>query len=129
MSLINLSLSDKERILFYADKYFSDRKNIFTVDKSAPSFYNDIDESNQCFPAIMEYNIDTIKVFREFLEQMWQDVTDKDLLINVIMAAAYNNRSIQSELVKDNAGKTFEPMDENNSIANDDVLSLTRYAF
>ncbi|MDR1901919.1 MAG: hypothetical protein LBQ88_06540 [Treponema sp.] len=129
MSLIDLSLSDKERILFYANKCPSRKDNIFNTDRSASSLYVDLDESNQIFPDIMEYDIDTIKDFRNFLKKMWQNMPDSDLLINIIMAAAYKNRGTQNNFENGNTNTVTKVKENGNSTADGEILSLTRYAF
>jgi hypothetical protein len=125
MSLIELT--DKERILFYANKVFDKETNIFLKKPESGSYYVNHDETKEYCSDIMEYDIDSITEFREILEKIWTDdkYCSAKLLINICMAAAYKNNinaSTGDVVSVSNSGRI-------NTGNNDDILSFTNYMF
>jgi hypothetical protein len=125
MSLIDLGMSDQERILFYSNKILSQKLDIFNPPMQ-DSYYTAVED--RIFPDIMEYDIDNIGDFREFLEMMWNEslYNDSKLLINIIMAAAYKNRDIAKY---NNNERDVKDLHSGNIQINEKVLSFTKYVF
>lgn len=125
MSLIDLNLTDKERILYYANTVYHGPSNMFLKTNSEESYYSLINESTQLFPNIMKYNIDMIVDFRELLKKIWPE-EKAGLLINIIMVVALKNKDAVN-LPQPHQSKTEKqaPL----VAANKEVLSLTKYVF
>ncbi|MDR0605721.1 MAG: hypothetical protein LBG80_15615 [Bacteroidales bacterium] len=122
-----IDLDDKERILFYANKVFSKKVNIFLDKSESDSYYVSHDETKEYCADIMEYNIESITEFREVLEKIWTDdkYNNAKLLINICMAATYkSNVNVPADHIT--PALYSRHINTGNS---SDTLSFTNYMF